>query len=646
MPAGCSDKDWEALLRLARRLARNPALATSVKAALTPEDNPRLVAAVLVLADLVMQGWVLRVTKKHSLEVAVPPRGVDASTEKARVRAQELLKRDEQLMTPSVRRFVQSMEAPREHNGAFISVFSLMRDGGELADGLTAALHLESVPNGEALRRAVDPYVQVIRNGSERCVHTGLRLTDIWRYFRHTWVNQYKSTPGRSMMILVRDRAASHHPIIGIAALGSAIVQLAQRDEWIGWDADHFVASLVAHPDVEHARWVVDRLDGRLQELYLGDLLEDGLYWPSLWNDPDRDAIARLRKESVARRNDHQRFGRRSQFRDVDPAAPNAWRDRALTDLYRSKRCGELADLLEARLAIIRFLDPPTSAGLSAALEDRDGRRAIRAVLRRAKADAIGTEIADLTVCGAVAPYNALLAGKLVSMLAVSPTVIRAYHERYCDHPSQIASSMAGRPTSRRSNLAFIGTTSLYGSHSSQYNRITIPAEVLGGDRDLRFERIGHSRSFGTSHLSDTAVNALVALSEQSQNGARVKSIFGEGVNPKLRKVRTGLDELGWPSDVLLQHGRRRLIYGIELSTNLLRYLLGLDRTPTYRFRPDVENDVERVGSWWIKRWLASRIASEECLKTVSEHSLERPVRHGARVALPPTESQGEFTAH
>ena len=46
--------------------------------------------------------------------------------------------------------------------------------------------------------------------------------------------------------------------------------------------------------------------------------------------------------------------------------------------------------------------------------------------------------------------------------------------------------------------------------------------------------------------------------------GQRVNSIFGEGVNPKLRKVRDGIDLLGWPSEVLLQHGRHRIVYGVS----------------------------------------------------------------------------------
>ena len=266
----------------------------------------------------------------------------------------------------------------------------------------------------------------------------------------------------------------------------------------------------------------------------------------------------------------------------------------------------------------------------------RRARRAITGILRRAKAESVGTEIADLAVCGAVAPYNAILGGKLVSMLAVSPAAVRAYRDKYSDYHSEIASAMAGRPIQRRANLAFIGTTSLYGSGASQYNRVRIPAAVLGGTADIEFRQLGRSKSYGTSHLSGDSVTALVRLAEQSSAGARVNSIFGEGVNPKLRKVRTGLSLLGWPAGELLQHGRQRIVYGISLVSNLLPYLLGADDQPNYVFPAGTADDVDRISGWWMQRWLAHRLQSEDVLAEVARHRTDRPgISHGARVSLP-----------
>ncbi|MDP7258309.1 MAG: hypothetical protein QF419_02945, partial [Acidimicrobiales bacterium] len=93
-------------------------------------------AAALVLGDLANQGWSLGLSADN--EITASPASVldDPIAEKERVRTQELLKRDEQLTTPSVRRFVARMESPHEHNGRFVSIHSLMRDGEQLAAAL------------------------------------------------------------------------------------------------------------------------------------------------------------------------------------------------------------------------------------------------------------------------------------------------------------------------------------------------------------------------------------------------------------------------------------------------------------------------------------------------------------------------------
>jgi hypothetical protein len=41
-----------------------------------------------------------------------------------------------------------------------------------------------------------------------------------------------------------------------------------------------------------------------------------------------------------------------------------------------------------------------------------------------------------------------------------------------------------------------------------------------------------------------------------------------------------------------------------------------------------------RIAEWWRERWLRGRIASDEVLAQVSQHTLVRPVAHGARVRL------------
>ena len=561
---------------------------------------------------------------------------------KARVREQELIKRDEQLSTAAVRRFIQEMEINRLHGDKFVSVFSLMRDGRELASKLREVRRLSQAQRESKLKEIVDPYLQFVSEDA-RCKHTGLRLQDIWRYARHTWTNQHTSVPGRSMMFLVRDAAAPMHSIVGIGALGSPVVQIKERDTWIGWHPATFFEQADETPTAELGEWLRRIADTALNEIYVDDLLEDEVIAAHELRRPIPETVERLNAFGTEQRTLHHRYVQAREHKrngggpcTDDPAA--RWIEKARTHLFKSKRALTLADLLRARIAFDRHLgSSPTADDIASLLGDTQGRQAAAKILRKAKADRVGVAMAEITVCGAIAPYNPILGGKLVAMLAVSPEIVEAYRRRYDAAESEIASSMAGRPIVRPAELVFLGTTSLYGVGSSQYNRVHIPAERLGGDKNERIEylELGRSAAFGTSHYGSETVQSLVDLIHHSRGGQRVNSIFGEGVSPKLRKVRDGLDELGFPSDHLLRHGRNRIVYGVSLARNVREYLLGIDATPDYLFPTDGPDSTAAVGSWWRERWLARRIDSDTVLAEVERHTLIRPISHGARVSLP-----------
>ncbi len=596
-------------------------------------------AALCVLTDLARQGWSIRVTDDGAVEVRRPGGEFnDPYREKARIRAQELVKRDEQLREPAVRRFLQAMERSVLHQDELVSVFSLFRDGGELAESLRKAREVPLARQSEAIRQSVDPYLQFV-NDTAVCEHTGLRLQDVWRYFRHTWTNQYMSTPGRSMAFLVRDRARKFHPVMGIGAIGSPIVQIRERDMWIGWDAQSFLESAAQMPAGVFGAWLRKIVTGAIDEIYVTDFLEEPILDRRDLREPSPEVISTLQSYSENQRILHHRFVQQQEHKALTGPTEHHWQTKAETHLYRSKRALALAEMLRSRRALLDMLgEQPTVGSVRALIEDPEGRRTVRAVLRKAKADRVGIAMADITVCGAVEPYRQILGGKLVSMLAASPEVILAYRERYGQQESEIASSMAGRPIIRPSHLVLLGTTSLYGVGSSQYNRLRMPSDLLGGRSGeyIEYRRLGRSEAYGTSHFSSGTVEALVALVEQAKNGQRVNSIFGEGVSPKLRKLRDGLCVLGLPDDALLQHGRQRIVYGVPLVRNLSEFLLGLDDEPDYLI--DLSNPrkgTDAIVDWWMERWLSRRIMSDEILARLDEHVLVRPIRHGARVVLP-----------
>ncbi len=241
----------------------------------------------------------------------------------------------------------------------------------------------------------------------------------------------------------------------------------------------------------------------------------------------------------------------------------------------------------------------------------------------------------DIVVCGALAPYNALLGGKLVCSLLCSPEIVALYAQRYGNQPSVIASSMKGQSVVRPPRLVLLSTTSLYGIGSSQYNRIKIPCERIGGTSNhyLTYRELGVSKGFGTYHVSTVSAEIADKLVERRKSGRQVNSIFGEGANPRLRKMREALDRVGLPSDELLRHGNPRVVYGIALARNFRETLLGLDKNPDY-FLPfcDGRPATDRIAEYWRDRWLVDRIGRPGVLEEVSRHSLSYPIQHGARV--------------
>jgi len=611
-------------------------------------ERPVLLASLLLLRDLRMQGWSLRVRDRRVL-IRPAEDLADRDAEKERIRRQELVKRDAQLARSSVRRFVQSMERPRLFNGKHVSIFSAMRDGRELATALRGARKHSNNGWAEALRKVIDPYLQVIHSPEETCAHTGLNLLEIWRYFRHTWTNQHTTVPGRNMMFLVRDAAAPYHPIAGIGSLSSPIMQISERDRWIGWHPEPFIAELMARPTLRMARWFARVADKAIEEIYIGDFLEEGILMRRHLKAPTADVVRRLLDLGVAERGFHYRYARAHEHKRKprERSRRGYWVARARMHLFRSKRALALATYLRATMVLRRHLgERPNAKGLKSLLEASEGQEVVRKLLKKAKADRIGIAVADISVCGAIQPYNAILGGKLTAMFAASPQIICEYQRRYGAAESEIASSMAGRPIIRRPHLVLLGTTSLYGVGSSQYNRIKIPCSVVGGspEENLVYEELGRSEAFGTSQFSDETIEALAQLVAQASDGQRVNSIFGEGISPRLRKARAGLDALNFQSDLLLRHHRHRIVYAVSLVRNLLPYLLGLQGSPDYVYsRNGAQESTLRIADWWRERWLRGRIASDAILAQVAQHTLVRPIRHGARVKL--HEAAGEVGA-
>jgi hypothetical protein len=593
-----------------------------------PLNELKLMVAKNLLLDLATQGW--RVSLRGgNIFMTSEPAG-NGEIEKEMIRNRHLQERDAQLREPSVLAFVQSMERRRLTPKGWHSIFSVMRDGQELAESLTKLR--EDASRFEAnVDEIIQPYIQFVEAGAH-CTETGLLLSDIWRYFRHTWVTVYKSIPGRSLSILIRDRAIPGHPVIGIAALGSAVVQQSIRDKWIGWDVPSVEKALEKNYGARVVKRLVEHLERRINLIYKGDLLGSSF---TRWDlkKPSPSLVAELNRTAEQEMKMHRRY--------PDPAAhkqssldEKGWRKKAELHLFRAKRCKELAQLLSIKSVLLQSTGGSLSpAAISKVLEKSAVRHALAQIVRLIKAENVGIHMMDITICGAVAPYNAILGGKLVCALLCSPEVVDYYRRRYGRQVSVIASSMAGRAISKKPHLSLLCTTSLYGNGSSQYNRIKI---MLDPEKPpLRYEELGISEGFGSFHFSKECVRLVDILLGRSADGKRVNSIFGEGVNPLMRKMREVLDLFGLSSAAFLKHGNRRIVYGIPLAENFRELLMGIQDRPRYLLdQKDPSAQTGALARYWSGRWLKNRIDNDDVIESVSRHTLSFPMEHGSMVPI------------
>lgn len=221
----------------------------------------------------------------------------------------------------------------------------------------------------------------------------------------------------------------------------------------------------------------------------------------------------------------------------------------------------------------------------------------------------------DAYVIGALPPYNELLGGKLVSYLLTSNELRKLYADKYVSKETLIRHRSA-------SDLAMIMTTGLYGSSSSQYNRLKY-------GRSLLYKLIGSTSGYGSLHISSQTFSAMRAL--VAQKGLIIPNRFGDGPNWRMRVIRSACDILGFDSDVILKHSFQRGLYAIPLATNFRAFLKAASATPRYRNLP-----LDELAAHWRSRWLNMRKENAEVIRRVREFSPEK--FSIAKSLLPPLE--------
>ncbi len=587
-------------------------------------ESMKYIVALQVLIDLTQQGWELEV-HKESLYLKM---SVEHATDKNYIRYRLSSERRAQFQEDSVKRFIKSMENEKGYNGTQLSIKSLIGD---------PQLLIEHINNPN--KPIVLPYVQPVTHSKD--TFTGYWLADIWRYFRYTWSIPYKTMPGRNLFYLVRDAAQPLHPVIGIFALGNSVLNLTVRDDEIGWTVEAIAKQLQRKQEITYSEQQVSGTSGKAVIAKHCRYLETEARYKDRVADYSRKIMDTLQRNLeqaiddlyVRDLGDHRDIRNPTQEKvdELRQLAENlrklaidnkksrqsdtCYAQEAQEPLFKKKRAAELARLLEAKLVFNRCEGTDPVERLSFLMRSEEGRRAVNVALVANRKTKIGSNMMEIIVCGAIPPYNELLGGKLISILACSPTVIRDYTQKYERQVSEIASRMKGERVIRDSRLAFLGTTSLYSVGSSQYNRIKVP---VTDDYFLQYKRMGITEGYGTVYFSKKTTAAMVRLLELQDGGRRINNVFGEGTSPRFRLISRGLSSLGIRSNVFLRHYSPRIVYSIELARNTNEFLCGVTDALDYPFNIDSPEEVaektQELVDYWYQRWLIRRLSSVDVI--------------------------------
>ena len=196
--------------------------------------------------------------------------------------------------------------------------------------------------------------------------------------------------------------------------------------------------------------------------------------------------------------------------------------------------------------------------------------------------------IMDAYVLGAVAPYNALLAGKLVACLVRSREVYDDFLQTYGGTTGIISGK------EKKARLLAIMTSSSLG-RSSVYNRLKL-------DGVEYFKSIGYTSGWGHFHIPDGLFADLRDYLRDIKHPYADLHRFGQGPNWRLRTTRAALHNLGFKDD-LLKHGIRREVFLSELASNARRILR------TGKGRPNLTTllTAEEIGVLALERWVVPR---------------------------------------
>jgi hypothetical protein len=217
----------------------------------------------------------------------------------------------------------------------------------------------------------------------------------------------------------------------------------------------------------------------------------------------------------------------------------------------------------------------------------------------------------DVFVLGAVPPYNNLLCGKLVALLAASNETRQTIQNRYEGRETIILKEI------KNPRLVLLTTGSALGK-SSLYDRIRFNGRVV-------YEHIGTSKGWGHFHLANGLFEELRSFLALLNPNASKAYAFGQGPNWKIRTARRALIELGLP-DNLLKHGITREIYGVPLAANFRNILRGENEKADWHDMP-----LESLIDFFKERWMKGRAVRCPGYENFSHYEVSRIIHSAGK---------------
>ena len=210
----------------------------------------------------------------------------------------------------------------------------------------------------EALESPLEPVLEVVESEQERA---------LFRMYRYSWSSPATEYVGRRIRLLVRDAALPQRPVIGIAALGSSIIHVPDRDAYIGWSTRERTDNIVRTMDAYVVGAVPPYnmlLGGKLIAMILSSNEVREIYRCKY--EAAVTGIRRRRESILAALFTTSLYGASSQYNRIRYRDEPLWQTIGFTKGYGSLHLSErtfsiLCDLLRAQgqLPSHRFGDGP-----------------------------------------------------------------------------------------------------------------------------------------------------------------------------------------------------------------------------------------------------------------------------------------------